>query len=74
MVRYIHGSADSTDLDVVYVFEEIPPFEECQLFCRSDPKENRNIIVVRDGIVTYSFKGNEDERIEMCIEELLEEL
>ena len=61
MVRYIHGSADSTDLDVVYVFEEIPPFEECQLFCRSDPKENRNIIVVRDGIVTYSFKGNEDE-------------
>ena len=51
MIRYIHGSADSTDLDVVYVFEEIPSFEECQLFCRSDPKENRNIIVVRDGIV-----------------------
>ena len=46
---------------MVYVFDEIPSFEECQAFCRSDPEENRNIIVVKDGIVEYCFKGNEDE-------------
>ena len=61
MVRYIHGSADSTDLDVVYVFETMPSFEECQIFCRSDPKENRNIIVVKEGIVNACFKGIPDE-------------
>ena len=61
MIRYVHGSADSTDLDVVYVFENVPSFVECQAFCRSDPKENRNIIVVKDGIVDYCFKGNKDE-------------
>ena len=61
MIRYIHGSADSTDLDVVYVFEEMPPFKECQLFCQGDPAENRNIIVVRDGTVAQTFKGIRDE-------------
>ena len=61
MVRYIHGSADSTDLDVVYVFETMPSFEECQIFCRSDPKENRNIIVVTEGVVNACFKGIPDE-------------
>lgn len=61
MIRYVHGSADSTDLDVVYVFEKMPSFEECQIFCRSDPKENRNIIVVEDGIVKSCFKGLADE-------------
>lgn len=61
MVRYIHGSADSTDLDVVYVFEEMPSFTQCQSFCRSDPKENRNIIVIADGIVRSCFKGIPDE-------------
>ena len=61
MIRYIHGSADSTDRDVVYVFEQMPPFQECQLFCNGDPEENRNIIVVEDGIVTRCFKGNPDE-------------
>lgn len=61
MVRYIHGSADSTDLDVVYVFDTMPSFEECQIFCRSDPKENRNIIVVTEGVVNACFKGIPDE-------------
>lgn len=61
MIRYIHGSADSTDLDVVYVFEELPAAEECHRFCRSDPQENRNIIVVKDGTVVQCFKGIRDE-------------
>ena len=61
MVRYIHGSGDSTDLDVMYVFDEMPSFKACYDFCCADPGENRNIIVVRDGIVAECFKGIRDE-------------
>lgn len=61
MIRYIHGSADSTDRDVVYVFAQMPSFQECQKFCNEDPEENRNIIVVENGIVASCFKGNPDE-------------
>lgn len=61
MIRYIHGSGDSTDLDVVYVFPEMPSFTDCQKFCNADPKENRNIIVVENGTVKSCFKGNPDE-------------
>lgn len=61
MMRYIHGSADSTDLDVVYVFEEMPSREECQAFCRDTDGENRNIIVIRGGVVSQCFKGLRDE-------------
>lgn len=61
MVRYVHGSADSTDMDVVYVFEEMPSFQECQKFCTEDPRENRNIIVLENGVVKNCFKGNPDE-------------
>lgn len=61
MIRYIHGSADSIDLDTVYVFEEMPSFQQCQQFCRSEDIENRNIIVIRDGIVADCFKGLADE-------------
>ena len=61
MIRYVHGSQDSTDLDVVYVMDELPPFVECQRFCSADPLENRNIIVIRDGIVAACFKGLPDE-------------
>lgn len=61
MIRYIHGSADSTDLDVVYVFAQMPSFQECQKFCNGDPAENRNIIVVENGVVQSCFKGNPDE-------------
>ena len=61
MIRYVHGSADSTDLDIVYALDEMPPFEECQKFCSSNPTENRNIIVVEDGAVKSCFKGIPDE-------------
>ena len=61
MIRYIHGSADSTDLDTVYVFEEMPSFPQCQLFCQSSTSENKNIIVICDGIVVDCFKGLPDE-------------
>lgn len=61
MIRYIHGSADSIDLDTVYVFEEMPPFLQCQHFCQSNTSENKNIIVIGDGIVADCFKGLPDE-------------
>lgn len=60
MIRYIHGSEDSLDLDVFYVFDKLPTFKECQDFC-ADKEENRNIITVEDGIVTDCFKGTIDE-------------
>jgi hypothetical protein len=60
MIRYIHGSEDSLDVDVFYVFDETPDFKTCQEFC-SNTYENRNIIVVENGIVTQCFKGTNDE-------------
>lgn len=59
--RFIHGSADSRDRDVVYIVDELPPQRECQLFCSADPAENRNLCVVRDGVVAACYKGFVDE-------------
>ena len=61
MIRYIHGSADSSDLDVMYVFDRMPDQIQCQRFCNEDPQENRNIIVLENGVVHSCFKGYPDE-------------
>lgn len=61
MIRYIHGSEDSLDLDVFYVFDNLPDINECKRFCSENPEENRNIIVVKDGIVVDCFIGTVDE-------------
>ena len=61
LTRYIHGSSDSTDLDIHYVFPKLPSFRECQQFCSENPLENRNIIVIDNGFVTHCFKGTPDE-------------
>lgn len=61
MIRYIHGSGNSTDVDVVYVFDELPSLNECKKFCSADSTENRNIITISDGIVTNCYKGTVDE-------------
>jgi|GEM_PF-1210602 len=60
LIKYIHGSEDSIDLDIYYVFDEMPEFKECQEFC-SSKIENRNIIVIQNGIVVECFKGPTDE-------------
>jgi len=60
LIRYVHGSEDSLDLDVLYVFEKMPDFSESQSFC-SDKVENRNIITIENGIVSGCFKGTVDE-------------
>lgn len=61
MTKIIFGSQDSLDLDVVYLFEELPSLQECKKFCAENEFENRNIVVIKNGIVTESFKGTPDE-------------
>jgi hypothetical protein len=61
MLKYIHGSSDSTDVDVMYMFDEIPCKEDASRFCSDNTLENKNIAVVRDGVVVYCYKGTADE-------------
>lgn len=61
MIRYIHGSANSVDIDTVYVFDSIPSFSEAKTFCDNLKGENANVICVENGIVTYCYKGTIDE-------------
>lgn len=61
MIKYFHGSEDSTDIDVFYVFDTKPSYHECHTFCSADTVENRNIIVIKDGFVVDCFKGTVDE-------------
>lgn len=60
IAKYIHGSENSIDTDVMYVVDELPSLQECKVFC-SDKDENRNLIVIEDGIVTKCYKGTPDE-------------
>lgn len=61
MIRYIHGSSDSVDLDTVYVFENEPTFKEAKEFCDNKKDENANIICIDNGKVSYCYKGTIDE-------------
>lgn len=61
MIRYIHGSQNSVDIDTIYVFEEEPLFKEAKEFCDSKKDENANIICIENGIVSYCYKGTKDE-------------
>lgn len=46
MIRYIHGSSNSADIDTIYVFDHIPDFSEAKSFCDGKKTENANIICV----------------------------
>jgi hypothetical protein len=61
LARYIHGSEDSTDLDVLYIVDELPDKAECKRFCSADPSENRNVATVSDGVIASVYKGTVDE-------------
>lgn len=61
IAKYAHGSEDSTDTDVHYVFREEPAFKEAKAFCDEDRSENRNVITIKDGVVDYCYKGSPDE-------------
>ena len=60
-IRYVHGSEDSIDIDVMYVFDQLPDVATCKSICDGKGNENGNIIVVNDGIVVAAFKGSVDE-------------
>jgi 5'(3')-deoxyribonucleotidase len=59
-VRWEHGSENSTDKDYAYLFEQMPPHRDCVKFCHGN-EEDRNIIVISEGVVSASFKGPPDE-------------
>ena len=61
LARYVHGSEDSLDTDVIYIVDELPPLNECAEFCNSNDAENRNLAIVRDGVVVRCYKGFPDE-------------
>lgn len=52
----VHGSEDSVDVDVAYVVPVMPVVRDCHAFCAADAKENRNLVVLRDGVVVDCFK------------------
>lgn len=61
IAKYIHGSHDSNDIDIFYVVDKIDSFQEAKIFCDSSHNENRNIIVIENGIVVDCYKGTCDE-------------
>lgn len=61
IAKYIHGSADSTDVDVYYVVDDIPPFQEAKAFCDAIKDENANLITIKNGEVNRCYKGTIDE-------------
>jgi len=61
MLKYIHGSEDSTDVDVMYIVDDIPDRADATRFCSDNSVENKNIAVVRDGVVVWVYKGTVDE-------------
>ena len=60
-MHYFHGSSDSTDIDIIYVFDYLPSTVECKKFCDGKGNKNGNIIVINDGIVISTYKGAPDE-------------
>ena len=68
IAKYIHGSEDSIDTDVCYVFDRMPDAGECKRFCDSTRAENRNIICIENGTVSGCYKGIPDELNNALIE------
>jgi len=54
------GSQDSLDCDTVYTVDRLPDVRTCKALCLH-PRENRNLIVVQEGVVAECFKGLPDE-------------
>ena len=61
LARYIHGSEDSIDCDVIYIVDKVPSQREAPLFCTDNLDENRNIAVIEDGRIVWCHKGFPDE-------------
>lgn len=61
LARYVHGSEDSRDCDVIYIVDKIPSILESAEFCNADPSENRNIAIIKGGVIAQCYKGFPDE-------------
>ncbi|EFC46862.1 hypothetical protein NAEGRDRAFT_57493 [Naegleria gruberi] len=71
---YHHGSKDSSDVDIIYIFKDkLPPENDCNLFIRASGTEDRNLVLIRSedyselksdtdkGYLVDVFKGLVDE-------------
>lgn len=62
--RYIYGSGNSLDTDMVYLVDQMPgSIAECKAFCDTmkHANENLNIAVIEGGVISKCFKGTVDE-------------
>jgi hypothetical protein len=57
---FVHGSQNSVDKDVVYIFKEIPTHVDCLNFCKQK-QDDVNLVCVKNNFVVFSFKGLVDE-------------
>jgi hypothetical protein len=57
---FTHGSQNSVDKDVVYIFKDVPTQIDCLNFCK-EKKEDVNVVCVKNNFIVFSFKGLKDE-------------
>lgn len=60
VAHFRFGSPDSVDEDRIFVVDTLPSIEKCKRFC-DGKEENRNLVVIEDGVVTSCYKGLPDE-------------
>ena len=60
IAKYVHGSGDSVDTDIIYVLDKAPDFRKCKQIC-DELEGNANIMTINDGIVDWCYKGSVDE-------------
>jgi hypothetical protein len=60
-IYYRHGSMDSVDVDIVYVFDTVPTNSEANKFIQSKSDEDVNIITFMENRVATSYRGLVDE-------------
>jgi hypothetical protein len=54
-----HGSPNSVDIDLIYVFPSKPDFKFAKDFLKEGEKigEDRNIVTIKDGVISYCYIG-----------------
>lgn len=61
LLSFRHGSKDSKDIDMVYIFPKEPSSKECVQFSEKLKDEDVNIITLKNNFVSFSYKGSPDE-------------
>lgn len=61
IAKYIHSSADSIDVDTVYVTTDEFTTQSAKEFCSQQEGENANLVNIEDGIISNCYKGTPDE-------------